>query len=145
MKDKNEILKTEVTSIAQEEAKTGEKIELPSAEKIIANATQAYIQDMTQLQKAYGYLGGRAKIRSLIAILSIPTDKIPVNLVSEEEKFCFALGQRIIQHRFLITQYHINQERMKIDKEAKINKKTKKKTKKKTEKKGEKNVIGKRK
>jgi len=133
-------IKTEVTSIAAEEKRTGQKIELPSAERIIANATQAYIQDMGQLERTFGTLGGRAKIRALMAILSIPTDNMPVELISDEEKFAFALGQRIVQHRFLITQYHITQERKKVDEIKTKKQKTKKKSKKKTEIKGETNV-----
>ena len=109
---KKEVI-TEVTSVAEEEKKTGQKIEVPPEKQLIEMASASHINSLVRLEQEFTKLSGRGKSRALIAILAMPTDGIPVRLQSDNEKLCFALGQRVIADRFILTQYHINQEVMK--------------------------------
>lgn len=108
---------TEVTSLAKEEEKTGLRQEIPTAEELTARATSSYIRHLRQLNDLIsGRNGGSYKIsrkgmnRIMNSILQLPQDGLPVLLQGNEEKMAFAVGQRIIADRFLITQHHISQE-----------------------------------
>ncbi len=134
---------TQVTSISQEEKKTGVKAEMPSAEELVTRASSSIIINTKRLSdiingKAQGnkYVVSRKGMnRVLLAILNLPTEGIPVNLSSNEEKLAFALGQRLIADRFILTQHHISQEiARQREEEAQA------KTETKTEDKGETNV-----
>lgn len=109
--DSNEVL-TEVTSIAKEEAKTGEKVPIPTPEELAQRAAIGHMQNLRVLEAILnsGKLSSKAKNRVIIAILSLPTGKIPVKLKTDEEKMAFAYGQRAINDRFLVTQHYINLE-----------------------------------
>jgi len=110
----NEVTQTEVTSIQKEEEKTGQKINVPSAEELVSRAGGSFITNKKYLAELFPKLSSRAKNRVLLAILDLPTDGIPVNLKEDEEKLCFALGQRVISDRFILTQHYINEERKRI-------------------------------
>lgn len=134
MKDEKQI-KTEVTSLAKEEEKTGKKIELPSEEELIAKASASFFASRTACSKVFKSLSSKQKCRVFDAVLDLPTDGVPVLLKSDEEKKAFVYGQRSLSDRFLITYYHILEERRKqIEKLKKESKKKSKKLK------GEKNV-----
>lgn len=115
---------TEVTSVAKEQEKTGQKIELPSAEELVARATASYhrnITMLTNLVKARN--GGSYQIsrkgmnRILSAIIQMPTDGLPVGLQGDEEKMAFTLGQRVLMDRYVITHHHIVQEQKRVAEE----------------------------
>lgn len=117
---------TEVTSVAKEQEKTGQKIELPSAEELVARATASYhrnITMLTNLVKARN--GGSYQIsrkgmnRILSAIIQMPSDGLPVGLQGEEEKLAFTLGQRVLMDRYVITHHHIVQEQKRVAEERK--------------------------
>ena len=121
--DKAEI-RTEVTSIAKEQAKTGEQIKVPSAEELVARATASYhrnIMMLSNLVKARN--GGSYQIsrkgmnRVISAILQMPTDDLPVTLQGEEEKLAFHLGQKVLMDRYVITHHHIVEEQKRVKKE----------------------------
>ncbi len=121
----NKILTTEVTSIAREEQASGQKIEIPSAEELYSRASMSFVRNMKHLNDLIaGRNGPSYKIsrkgmnRIMNSILQLPQDDLPVNLQSKEEKSAFALGQRVIADRYLITHYHILEERKRLQKET---------------------------
>jgi len=130
----DEGLKTEITSIAEEEKRTGEKIDVPSPEELVARASTAIISDRKRFMSVFRGLGKRAKDRVVSAVLDLPTGGLPVKLQSEEEKLAYSYGQRVINHRFTVTFHHINQE-IKAAKEAEQNQKGE------SQEKGENNAI----
>lgn len=110
---------TEVTSIAKEEERTGIKQEMPSAEELVTRASTSTIVNTKKLAdlifgKAQGgrdyKISRKGMNRVLLSILSLPTEGIPVNLTTNEEKLAFALGQRLISDRFILMQDHISKE-----------------------------------
>lgn len=107
---KQEQVLTEVTSIAQEEEKSGQKIELPSFEEMARRASTSFITNKAKLAHVFTNLSGRGKDRVMSAIMDLPTEGIPVFLRKDEEKLAFAIGQRMIADRFVIMQFHIKQE-----------------------------------
>lgn len=100
-------LKTEVTSIAQEEQKTGQKIQVPNEDDLAAKASASFIRNKKRFNELFAPLSARAKNRVMNSVLDLPTDGLPVYLKTEEEKKAFAVGQRVVSDRFIITQYHI--------------------------------------
>ncbi len=117
---KPEQVLTEVTSIAQEEEKTGKKIELPGLEEMVKRASISFITSKAKLAQIFTELSSRGKDRVMAAIMDIPTGGLPVFLRKDEEKIAFGLGQRMIADRFVIMQYHIKQEhdrRLKMNEE----------------------------
>lgn len=103
-------LKTEVTSVAQEEEKSGVKIETPDAETLAARASMAFFQNRRDFMEQFKVLSARAKTRVINAVLDLPTDGVPVYLKNDVEKKAFDIGQRVIADRFIITQHHIVKE-----------------------------------
>jgi len=112
---KKEIL-TEVTSVAAEEARTGKTIidKRMTAEEIVAKATGSFIGGITLLERIFNTLSTRGKTRTMLAIMDLPKDGVPVRLQNDSEKQAFAIGQRIISDRFIITQHYIVQESKKL-------------------------------
>lgn len=142
---------TEVTSIAKEEEKTGQKIPLPSAEELVARATASYHRNITMLVNLIkARNGGSYQIsrkgmnRILSAIVQMPSDGLPVGLQGDEEKMAFSLGQRVLMDRYVITHHHIVQEQKRVAEERKAAQETAATTSVteeiKTEEKGESNV-----
>lgn len=112
-----EQLKTEVTSIVEEEERTGQKIEIPSADELVARASSSMIINRKHLGDIISKRNGtkfnlnrKAMTRVMMSILDLPTGNLPVHLKTEEEKLAFALGQRMISDRFIIMQHHISEE-----------------------------------
>jgi hypothetical protein len=105
-----ESIKTEVTSIAKEEEKTGQKVPLPNPEDLVTRASVSLISCKRALSQIFPKLSLRGKTRVMLAILDLPTNDVPVELRGHEEIMAFSYGQKMIQDRFLITQYHISKE-----------------------------------
>ncbi len=110
-------LTTKVTSIAEEEERTGQKIEMPSPEEMVTRASSSLLIAQQRLDKlASAKRGGKYLIsrkgmnRVLHSILSLPTEDIPVTLQEDAEIEAFALGQNMIRDRFIIMQHHISEE-----------------------------------
>jgi len=123
MKSKKEVI-TEVTSIAKEEKKTNTKIDIPQEEELLQRTAANMFSNLMRLEREFISLSGRGKTRVMNAILAMPTSGIPVKLQTDTEKLCFAIGQRAITDRFIITQYHINQQVRKAKKEQEEKDKT---------------------
>lgn len=111
-----EPLKTEVTSIANEE-KQGATIEVPQPQDLVNRASASLLTNLKILemfadakQGSEMFLSKKAMKRVLLAIIDLPSEGVPVKLRGEAEKKAFAIGQRAIADRFLITQHYINQE-----------------------------------
>lgn len=107
---------TQVTSIAQEEEKTGQKIKVPSPEELVQRASMSLIRRMQRIDTMLSSkdplkkLSNRGIKRALVAGLNLPTEGLPVSLKKKEEKELFALIQGAINDRFVIIQHHITQE-----------------------------------
>lgn len=101
---------TEVTSVAKEEAKTGKKVNMPDREQLKAMAGASFMKNRKIFDDIFKTLSARAKSRVMHAVLDMPTGGMPVYLKTDDEKQAFALGQRIISDRFIITYYHIEEE-----------------------------------
>lgn len=108
---------TEVTSIAKEEARTGQEVKVPSVEELVSKAQMSFIINRKKFGDVFAKLSARGKNRVMSAVLDLPMDGLPVYLKGDIEKLGFALGQRIISDRFLITQHHINEEVKRIREE----------------------------
>ena len=105
----NKVL-TETTSVAQQEELTGQKMNVPSADELVKRASSAFIRNKKMFTNAFAKLSARSKTRVMNAVLDLPVDGVPVYLKTEEEKIAFAVGQRCISDRFIITQHYINEE-----------------------------------
>jgi len=103
-------LTTQVTSIAQEEQKTGQQVKVPSIEELVANASSSYFNSMVHFEQVFTKLSARAKTRVAVAVLQLPEEKVPVKMKTDEERLAFGLGQRALANRFLLTQYYINRQ-----------------------------------
>lgn len=109
---------TEVTSIAQEEERTGQKIDVPNQEELLARTGANVIVNQRRLNMLINRMNGGTKYsisrkgmnRVMNAIFSLPTEGVPVRLQSEEEKMAFALGQNLIRDMFVIMANHAFEE-----------------------------------
>lgn len=120
----NKVLTTEVTSVAQEEITSGVKVNMPTAEELYTRSITSYIRNIKHLSDIVtARNGGSYKIsrkgmnRILMSILQLPQDGLNVTLQNDNEKASFALGQRVLADRYLITHYHITQEKNRLQKE----------------------------
>lgn len=109
---KSELPITETTSLAREELDKGVKVDMPSPEELARRANSSFVSNMVQLENILksGKLSSRGITRAVMAILDLPVEGLPVRLKGDYEKAAFAIGQRIIRDRFIMTQYHISQE-----------------------------------
>jgi hypothetical protein len=109
---------TEVTSIAQEEARTGQKINMPSQEELLARTSANLLVNQRRMNMVISRLNGGTKYaisrkgmnRVMNAIFSLPAEGLPVRLQSEEEKAAFAIGQNLIRDMFVIMANHAFEE-----------------------------------
>lgn len=108
---------TEVTSIAKEEEKTGQKIDLPSPEELVARASSSVIANLQTLNKLInmkqgsGYAISRKGMnRLLLSIFDLPTEGQQVKLQGKEEKYAFFVGQNLMRSLFILMQNHVNEE-----------------------------------
>jgi hypothetical protein len=117
---------TQVTSIAEEEKKTGKKIEVPKSEELVARASSSLIINQQHLNNIVNRRNGRTKYvisrkgmnRVINAILGLPTGGVPVKLQSDAEKAAFAIGQNIIRDMFVIMANHALSEAKKAKEES---------------------------
>lgn len=109
---------TEVTSIADEEKKTGQKINIPSPEELVARASASLLTHRRYIEPIFGELSKKATLRVLYALFDVPQDGVPVKFKSEQEKQAFYIGQNMIRDIFLIMQHHIYQKRKEIAEEV---------------------------
>ena len=111
-----EVVLTQVTSLAQEELKSGQKFELPAPEVIASNAMGAYIKATQELeQKLKDSSISKVSIaKGVLAGLDLPQEDLPVNLKTKEEKEIFNLVQIAINNMFILTQYHIDMRRKEL-------------------------------
>jgi hypothetical protein len=113
---------TRVTSIAEEEAKTGQKIAVPTPEELVAKSSMSIIANRKHLGSLLPKLGKKAKDRLILALLDLPADGQPVKLVSSEEKVAYRLGQSIVRAMFTVMFYHTSEEIIKKHKAEQANK-----------------------
>lgn len=105
---------TQVTSIAEEEKRTGKKIDVPNPEELVARASSSLIVNQQHLSNIVNRRSGGTKYtisrkgmnRVINAILGLPTDGVPVRLQSDAEKAAFAIGQNIVRDMFVIMANH---------------------------------------
>lgn len=109
---------TEVTSIAEEEKRTGEKIVVPDAERLVMLASQSLIRNRKQIHDMMLHMPKRQIIRAVTAFLDLPHDGVPVRLKEEAEKILFGLGQRVQTDRYILIYHHT----MKLAMEDKLRK-----------------------
>lgn len=125
---------TEVTTIAQEEEKTGQKIDVPSPEELVARASSSVISNLQTLRALIrSKNGGSYKIsrkgmnRVVEAIFDLPTEGQRVMLQGKEEHHAFYIGQNLIRSLFILMQNHVNEE-LRKRKEAELAKQEEPKT-----------------
>jgi hypothetical protein len=109
--EKAEIIRqvnTEVTSIAQEEERTGKIIPVPNAEELVQRAAVALMQSKKFISEILPKMSKKSIHRATLAYLDLPTEDLPVYLKTEEEKLLFAHGQRAIMMRTIIVNHHAN-------------------------------------
>lgn len=97
---KKEVL-TEVTSVHQEELKTGEEAKI-TPEQMQDLAVRDYFAGMMTISKELSTLSNRGVRRLMIALLQLPHSDEPVKLVSAEEKRLFGIGQRVQMSRMYL-------------------------------------------
>lgn len=116
-----ENVKTEVVSIASEEARTGQTINIPDKETLLRNASIEIIKIKTQLPNLMKTMSKKQIHRAVSAALDLPMEDQEVYLKTDEEKILFAYAQRAINARYLIMQdYIIKQMQAEKDKNNEI-------------------------
>jgi hypothetical protein len=119
VEEKKEVL-TEITSIAKEEEKNNVKVDVPSSEELVAKASASFIKHRVLLNQKFKGLSSKAKCRVLDSIMDLPAEGLKVCLQSEDEKLCFAYGQRIQSDKLIIINHHIYNEYQKQKQSAQI-------------------------
>ena len=91
---------TEVTTVTQEEEKTGQKIDIPSPEELVARASSSVIANLQGLRKLIHAKNGGSYVisrkgmnRVMEAIFDLPTEGQKVMLQGREEKHAFLLDK----------------------------------------------------
>lgn len=113
---------TEVTSVAQEEAKTGQKVDLPSNEELLGRIAAAYTQHRMLFNRTFKQLSSKEKNRVCDSLLELPMDDMKVTLKSDEEKLAFKLGQQVQMYRFILIQDKTQKDIQKARKELEAEK-----------------------
>lgn len=111
LEEKQDIVKevnAEVTSIAKEEERTGQKINLPSGEQLIQRMSMELIRCRREINNLLPSMSKKDIQRATLAYLDLPTGEVPVYLKSPESQRLFAFGQRAIMARMVIVQYEAN-------------------------------------
>lgn len=109
--EKSEIVKqinTEVTTIAAEEERTGQKLNLPQGEQLVAIMANELMRARREISNLLPTMSKKAIYRATMAYLDLPTDDVPVFLKSDDEKKLFAFGQRAIMARMVVIQHQAN-------------------------------------
>lgn len=98
----------EVTSIAQEEARTGQKINLPTGERLVQMMSMELIRCRREISNLLPTMSKKDIHRATLAYLDLPTGDVPVYLKSPESQKLFAFGQRAIMARMVVVQHEAN-------------------------------------
>lgn len=119
--EKNKIVETvntELVSIASEEERTGQTINIPKGSQLVQVMAMELIRCKRAISQLLPEMSKRDIHRSVLGFLDLPTEGIPVYLKSEQSKMLYALGQRAINARFVIVKHHTDE----LIKEAKLKK-----------------------
>ena len=107
---------TKVTSIAEEEAKTGKKQFKLTEEQLITAASINMTKTLFHLEKLFKSMKAKQIVPAIIAGLDFPKDGMPVKWVDKTGQpksgyadvvNAFMMIQRIISDRYVITQKHV--------------------------------------
>lgn len=109
---------SEVTTIAAEEERTGQKVPLPTGEQLVMVMSNELMRCKRIIGDLLPKMSKKDIHRATLAYLDLPTNDVPVYLKSEESKMLFAYGQRAIMARMVVVQHHAN----KLALEARIKK-----------------------
>lgn len=92
-----------VTSIAQEEAKTGQRVEL-TEEQALGLAAQQHTYGMKKFQEMTKDLSVRGLRRVIVALVQLPDldGKMKSYLNGDDEKKAFAIGQMVLNAKFAL-------------------------------------------
>lgn len=101
---------TQVVSVASEEKRTGQKIPVPSPDELFSRANASFLKNWAEYGRVFADFSSKQKTRVSIAVLALPEDGVPVKLKTDEEKYCYAVGQKAKMDQFTIIQYHIHQQ-----------------------------------
>ena len=112
-------VKTEMTSIIDEEKKTPEAAPHMTAQDYVDGAIKDYMGGILQVQKIIKTMSKRSLCRALVAVLKLPEEGQKVNFQSDEERMVFGIGQRILNARTTLILNHMQQKMMK-ENEAKM-------------------------
>ncbi len=116
-------LTTEVTSISQEEEKTGQEMKMPTPEELVANSSMAIITNRKHLSKLLPKLGKKAMYRAVMAALDLPKEGEQVKLVTNDEKMAFRLMQSTVRAIYTVLFYHTSEQIIKKHNEEQTKKK----------------------
>lgn len=100
---------TEVTSIRQEELKTGKEIPVPNAETLVRNSIIGIEKNKQIVYSLISEMSKKQIQRAVVAALDLPMDKVPVYLKTDKEKALYATLQQATQQKFIVIKYHIDQ------------------------------------
>lgn len=101
-------INSEVTSIAKEEERTGQTINIPNAERLVQIMSAELIRCKREIANLLPTMSKKDIQRATLAYLDLPTGEVPVYLKSEESKKLFAFGQRAIMARMVVVQHEAN-------------------------------------
>lgn len=107
---------TEVTSVADQELKTGKKIEIDPSD-LVENAKRTFIPVKRHFMQIYSAMSGRGRERVISALLDLPMDNLRVLLKDKMEIEAYRLGQQVLWCRQLILTDAIKKEKLRIDAE----------------------------
>lgn len=111
---------TEVTSIAKEEQKTGQKVEIPTPEQMVENASTSHLQCGSILASLFPRLSSKAKTRVLMAALALPQEGMPVYLKSKEEQQCYGLASKMLLDKYIVVHKHVVDEQRKHNEQVRL-------------------------
>lgn len=106
---------TKVTSIAEEEEKSGQKMQI-NAEQLVTAASINMTKTLYQLEKLLKSMKAKRIVEAVIGGLDFPKDNMPVKWVDKTGKprdgymeviNAFMMIQRVISDRYVLTQKHV--------------------------------------
>ena len=115
---------TKVTSVAEEEEKSGKKMKI-NAEQLVQAASINMSKTLFQLEKLLKQMKAKQIVQAVIGGLDFPKDGLPVKWVDKDGKprpehlptiNAFLMVQRIISDRFVLTQKYVIDEAQKYEK-----------------------------
>lgn len=122
------VVTTEVTSIAEEEKKSGKQMNI-NAEQLVTAASINMTKTLYQLEKHLKTMKAKRIVEAVIGGLDFPKEGMPVKWVDGNGKprsgygeviHAFMLVQRIISDRFVLTQKHVIDQAQKFKESQKV-------------------------